>query len=364
MKKTMILMLALTLAAAAASAQVRFRSGIFLHHSTGGCIWGPNGSATSVPQQMTAYNAGHGYHGEDSIRMTETWFPGSVDNEWSTWHTVFEADSPENVSGYFAGNRIIMVKSCFPSSEIYGIGQPSDTASPADKTISNYKWHWRHIVSVMNGHRGNFFVIWTNAPLERNSTDSNAARLSDVFCRWAKDTLAAGLDPVCGPFPPNVHVFDFFHALANGAGFLPDGYRSGAGDSHPNAAATALVAPQLITEIFDAAIAYEAVYNGVAGGRPMPDGNGHLALESSPNPFSADIVVSYQIPAAGSMTIAVYDVTGRAVRTLFAGSKPAGRHAVRWDGRDGAGRSVAAGTYVLRLQAGAQTLTRKLTIVR
>lgn len=31
---------------------VRFRSGIFLHHSTGGCIWGPNGSSTSVPIQM------------------------------------------------------------------------------------------------------------------------------------------------------------------------------------------------------------------------------------------------------------------------------------------------------------------------
>jgi hypothetical protein len=365
MKRTLILILAVTLGAAAAGAQVRFRSGIFLHHSTGGCIWGPNGSATSVPQEMHSYNFNHGYSGLDSVSMQEQWYPSVAgDNEWSTWHSIFETDLPDDLSSILSANRIIMIKSCFPASDLSGVGQPSDTASPTDKTIANYKWHWRHIVSVMNGHRGNYFVVWTNAPLERESTDSAAARLSDVFCRWAKDTLAAGLDPVYGAFPPNVHVFDFFHMLANSDGFLPDAYRAGPYDSHPNDAATALVAPQLVTEVFDAAIAYEAVYNGVAGGQPSPDKHNYLTLECRPNPFSAEILVSYQLPAAGPVTIAVYDVTGRAVRTVFAGTMPAGRHTARWDGRDDAGRSVAAGMYVLRLQAGNQTLTRKLTIVR
>lgn len=61
-----------------------FRSGIFLHHSTGGCIWGPNGSATSVPQEIDAYNSSHGYTGSFAVSLNEEWWPVDPwDNEWS-----------------------------------------------------------------------------------------------------------------------------------------------------------------------------------------------------------------------------------------------------------------------------------------
>ena len=103
-----------------------------------------------------------------------------------------------------------------------------------------------------------FFVIWTNAPLVANDTDDQQARRSNQFCYWAKDTLAKGNDPVFGPFPKNIYVFDFFHKLANSSGKLPPQYAAGEWDSHPNAAATERVAPQFVTEIFDAAINYEA----------------------------------------------------------------------------------------------------------
>lgn len=239
------------------SQENQYRSGIFLHHSTGGCIWGPNGSSTDVPEQMNLYNIAHGYTGGDAVTMTETWFPGWNDNEWNTWHTIFEADEPEVISGFNSWNPIIMIKSCFPSSNIEAIGSDEDTLNPWYKTIANYKWHWRHIVREMENHPDNFFVIWTNAPLEWYSTNPIEAAYSDWFCTWAKDTLASNLDPVYGAFPPNVYVFDFFHKLADANGFLPAYYAAGPWDSHPNAAATALVAPQLVNEIFDAAIAYE-----------------------------------------------------------------------------------------------------------
>lgn len=123
------------------AAQTRFRSGMFFHHSTGENIWGPNGSSTSVPQEMTRYNTQHGYTGQNAVNMNEVWFPVNYDNEWAMWHNIFETNLPENLSGYFAGNKIIMVKSCFPSSAIEEIGQPIDTLSPDYKTIYNYKWH-------------------------------------------------------------------------------------------------------------------------------------------------------------------------------------------------------------------------------
>lgn len=234
-----------------------FRNGIFLHHSTGGCIWGPNGSATSIPQQISLYNAAHGYTGADAVVCQETWYPQYNDNEWSTWHSIFETGSPESIATYLQNYSVIIIKSCFPSSNMTGTGQASDTLNPWDKTLYNYKWHWRHMLRVMQAHPENFFAIWTNAPLVSSATSPVEAFLSSLFCHWAKDTLAAGLDPEFGVIPQNVYVFDFFHKLVDANNYLPNNYAASSGDSHPNAAATALVAPQFVQEIFDASIAYE-----------------------------------------------------------------------------------------------------------
>jgi hypothetical protein len=113
----------------------------------------------------------------------------------------------------------------------------------------------------MESYPEKFFVIWTNAPLVAGSTNDDEAYWSHVFCTWAKDTLANGMDPEYGAFPKNVYVFDFFHKLAGDDHKLKPEYAVGTTDSHPNSAATELVAPQFVREIFEAAIAYENYYN-------------------------------------------------------------------------------------------------------
>jgi hypothetical protein len=241
------------------SAQTSFRSGRFLHHSTGQNIWGPNGSSTSIPAQMQQYNAAHGYTGSNAVSMAEQGWPlNPWENEWERWHRLFKnADPNANIQPILDNNRIVVIKSCFPSSAITGIGQPSDTATPKAKTIYNYKWHWRNIVNEMRQRPQNYFVIWTNAPLGAASTNATAAFRAKEFCTWAKDTLAMGLDPQFGSFPPNVYVFDYFRKIADANGFAPVSLCVSPTDNHPNAAATALIAPQFVNEIFDAAIIYE-----------------------------------------------------------------------------------------------------------
>jgi hypothetical protein len=54
-------------------------------------------------------------------------------------------------------------------------------------------------------------------------------------------------------------VFDFFHKLAGADGKLPLKYAASSSDSHPNNLATQLVAPQLVSEVFDAARNYETL---------------------------------------------------------------------------------------------------------
>ncbi|PKO95150.1 MAG: hypothetical protein CVU14_12355, partial [Bacteroidetes bacterium HGW-Bacteroidetes-9] len=57
------------------SSQTLFRSGKFLHHSTGLNIWGPNSSSTSILQEIAIYNTNNGYTGTNAVSMGEQWFP-------------------------------------------------------------------------------------------------------------------------------------------------------------------------------------------------------------------------------------------------------------------------------------------------
>jgi len=241
--------------------QTLFRSGIFLLHSTGSCIyWSPDSLATTnIQLEIPAYNLSHNYTGNEAVTMDAIWFPKTpFGNDWFEWHNIFDNNDPNNdIQPYLQDNKIIVIKSCYPSSLIVGEGSPSDTLNPEIKSIYNYKWHWRSIVQVMQQHPENFFAIWTNAP-----NHGGNGELSHQFCKWAKDTLATGNDPTFGDFPDNVYVFDFFHKLASEGSnwLLPDSLSYWNGtyyENHPGGRATNLVAPLFVQEIFNAVIAYE-----------------------------------------------------------------------------------------------------------
>jgi len=338
-------------------AQNRFRSGRFFHHSTGECIWGPNGSSTSVPQEMTRYNTQHGYTGEYAVSMNETWFPVNYDNEWAIWHTIIESNNPENISTYFSSNKIIMVKSCFPSSAIEEIGQPIDTLSPEYKTVYNYKWHWRHIIKVMKIRYQNFFVIWTNAPLTQLETTPTQAQLSKQFCKWAKDTLARGLDPVFGVFPNNVYVFDFFSKLTDANGYMLPQYATDPHDPHPNATATALVAPLLVNEVFDHSIAYEQVF-GIQKMNEMIPAE-YMLNQNYPNPFNPTTIIKFSIPESKIVRLAVFDVNGIEVSVLVNEVLSAGNYKVDFNASN-----YSSGVYYYSLISESFKETKRMVLIK
>ncbi len=74
--------------------------------------------------------------------------------------------------------------------------------------------------------------------------------------------------------------------------------------------------------------------------------------------------LAFQLGQAGPVQVALYDLRGRRVRVLQDGSLTAGQHALNWDGRDGQGRSLAAGLYIARLTTGRESITRKIVIQR
>jgi hypothetical protein len=101
---------------------------------------------------------------------------------------------------------------------------------------------------------------------------------------------------------------------------------------------------------------------------PVPDEVPHprnpFGLKAYPNPFNPRTALSWDLPAAGSMTLAVYDVRGMRVRTLVVDNRPAGKGEASWDGTLEDGRAAPSGIYHLRLEWNGQTASRKLTLVR
>jgi subtilisin family serine protease len=96
----------------------------------------------------------------------------------------------------------------------------------------------------------------------------------------------------------------------------------------------------------EAAIAYLAP-NSVGTSPVIPT---EFVLEQNfPNPFNPVTTVRYGVPVASSVSLRVYDVLGREVRTLVEGEVAASSHVVQWDGTDDAGVPLSSGVYFCRL---------------
>lgn len=85
---------------------------------------------------------------------------------------------------------------------------------------------------------------------------------------------------------------------------------------------------------------------------------------AAPNPFNPMTSLTFELAQAGPARLVIYDQAGRRIRTVASGPRAAGRHQVRWDGRDGSGRAVAAGHYLAALETGGGRQVRKLSLVR
>ena len=95
----------------------------------------------------------------------------------------------------------------------------------------------------------------------------------------------------------------------------------------------------------------------------------NLLLQNYPNPFNPETWIPYQLSEDSSVSISIYDTTGRLVRTLSLGFQSAGFYnsqgrAAYWDGRNDLGERVASGLYFYQLTTPTFQQTRRLVIVK
>lgn len=85
---------------------------------------------------------------------------------------------------------------------------------------------------------------------------------------------------------------------------------------------------------------------------------------ASPNPFSRSTTLGYSLSVRTRVSLAVYDVGGRRVRTIAAGQQAAGVHRVSWDGCDDQGDELPAGVYSIRGELGGRSVVEAVRLIR
>ncbi len=85
--------------------------------------------------------------------------------------------------------------------------------------------------------------------------------------------------------------------------------------------------------------------------------------QNAPNPFGALTGIAYALPAETHVTLEVYSVAGRKVCTLVDQVQPAGHWNVEWNGLDAAGNAVARGVYFYKLEAGGESIEKRMVLI-
>ncbi len=86
--------------------------------------------------------------------------------------------------------------------------------------------------------------------------------------------------------------------------------------------------------------------------------------DNYPNPFNPITNIKFDLPREGRVSVHVYDLSGRLVKTLVDGHLARATHTIQWDGADNGGRRVASGTYYYRVQTDLKSETGRMMLVK
>ncbi len=98
----------------------------------------------------------------------------------------------------------------------------------------------------------------------------------------------------------------------------------------------------------------------------QPSGPYAYALKQNyPNPFNAQTTISYELPHQANISLIVFDITGRLVKTIIADeTQSSGPHWVVWDGTGNDGNPVATAIYFYRLSVDDHSIVKSMIVIK
>jgi len=106
------------------------------------------------------------------------------------------------------------------------------------------------------------------------------------------------------------------------------------------------------------------LYAGFTNSVPAGMTSGLYLEQNAPNPVSSTTSISFSLVKAADVSLDIFDVSGRLVRTLESGHREAGSHTTTWNGQDEAGSRLANGVYYYRLSTSEGVAAKTLTLVQ
>ena len=256
---------------------------IFIHHSTGE-NWLTDGygnlGRTLGENNYFVSDTNYGW-GPDSIGDSTdipNWVEWFASDETPTYMNALFNESGQNshytrtLSDPGGENEIIMFKSCFPNSDLYG--NPNDPPSDyEDMTVAGAKYVYNTILDYFATRPDKLFIAITAPPL---SDDTNAAN-ARAFNNWLVNEWLAGYEG------NNVAVFDFYDVLT-GYGASGDTLNYPSGDDHPNEEGSRLATEAFLPQLNDAYNRWQA---GDTSGAPVSEPDPATEAPPVPELYSA-----------------------------------------------------------------------------
>jgi hypothetical protein len=83
-----------------------------------------------------------------------------------------------------------------------------------------------------------------------------------------------------------------------------------------------------------------------------------------PSPSTGEVAIRYRLSGTSTVGVVIFDSSGRQVRHLTDGSRPAGNYSLKWDGRDDSGNELPPGVYHTRVETAAGVTKGKVILIR
>lgn len=241
----------------------------------------------------------------------------------------------------------------------------SMVATGFDSSAATSEYHYFQVAA----HTADPLAVWTSEPDSGRSVDNLAPAApvglageqvftpEGLLLTWEENAepdlrgyviyrgLSADFVPETGTFLAEVTEAGFFDG---GWDWEPGyWYKVAALDIHDNVSGYALLGPSELTGDDD----------------PLPPLRDYVA-QNFPNPFNPSTTIRFGLREASPVSIRIYDVSGRLVRTLVESRFESGHHSIAWDGLDDAGGTVSSGIYFYRISSKDIDRTCKMVLLR
>jgi hypothetical protein len=91
---------------------------------------------------------------------------------------------------------------------------------------------------------------------------------------------------------------------------------------------------------------------------------GFKLYQNHPNPFNRETKIRFMLERPAFVTLDIYNLLGRKVRTLISQHLDEGDTAVSWEGKDDSGKDACSGIYFYRIKVGNSSQTNRLLLLK